>query len=337
MHLQHTTLALLLALTACPPPPPPPKWELVAQKLPNALLSVWGTSATDVWTVGSDAADGKGPLVLHFDGTAWTRHDTGVTGDLWWVFGFKDGAVYLGGEGGLMLRYEAGTFTRMPTPGTAVVSGIWGASPEDVWAVGAESGGAKGAFAWRLRPSTPLGMNGVWESAPGFPAALADTDALWKVWGRSATDVWLVGSAGKVLHWDGMAFTQGSAGTGEALFTVHANSRGFVAVGGFGTGKLVENDGAGWTNASPPGAPSLVGVCLTEETGFAVGQYGTVFARADGGWVEESTGFSLSQSLHSVWVDPSGGVWAAGGNVLTIPLRDGVFLHRGRSIPGIQP
>lgn len=322
-------LILALASSACPPPPDPPKWAVVGKKLPSALLSVWGTSEHDVWTVGSDSGDGQGPLVLHFDGTAWTRLATGVTGNLWWIFGFTTGPIYLGGEGGLILRYEAGTFTRLTTPGTAVVSGIWGASPDEVWAVGAESGGAKGAFAWRLRGGD------TWEAAPGFPSALTDTAAMWKVWGRGADDVWFVGSAGTLLHWDGSAFTQSSAGTGEALFTVHSNSKRFAAVGGFGTGKLLENDGSGWANASPQGASSLIGVWLTEDGGFAVGQYGTVFTRGSAGWTEVGTGFSLSESLHSVWVDPSGGVWAAGGNVLTFPLRDGVLVHRGAPVSEI--
>ena len=142
--MRAAAFGILLALSACPPePPPPPKWAIVAEKLPNALLSVWGTSASDVWTVGSDTGDGKGPLVLHFDGTSWERKETGSTGDLWWVFGFADGPVYVGGEGGKILRYTNGTFTRLTTPGTAVVSGIWGATPDDVWAVGAESGGAR--------------------------------------------------------------------------------------------------------------------------------------------------------------------------------------------------
>ncbi len=321
---------LILALGACPEPVPPAKWAVLAQKLPHALLSVWGTAANDVWTVGSDTGDGKGPLVLRFDGTTWSRQETGATGDLWWVFGFVDGPVYLGGEGGLILRYQNGAFTRLSTPGTAVVSGIWGAKPDDMWAVGAESGGARGAFAWRLRGGD------VWENAAGFPPTLVDTDAMWKVWGRGTNDVWLVGSAGKVLHWDGAAFTLSSAGTGEALFTVHANADRFVAVGGFGTAKLVENDGSGWVNAAPPGASALVGVWLTEKGGVAVGQYGTVYSRGPAGWTEEETGFSFSQSLHSVWVDPSGGVWAAGGNVLTIPLKDGVLIHRGPAVPEVH-
>ena len=60
-----------------------PTWTLVHDKLPGALLSVWGTSESDVWTVGGDARDGTGPLVLHYDGTAWSRVETGLTaGDL---------------------------------------------------------------------------------------------------------------------------------------------------------------------------------------------------------------------------------------------------------------
>ncbi len=176
----------------------------------------------------------------------------------------------------------------------------------------------------------------MWENAAGFPPTLVDTDAMWKVWGRGANDVWLVGSAGKVLHWNGSAFELGSAGTGEALFTVHANAERFVAVGGFGTAKLVENDGSGWVNAAPPGASAFVGVWLTEKSGFAVGQYGTVYSRGAAGWTEEATGFNFSQSLHSVWVDPSGGIWAAGGNVLTIPLKDGVLIHRGPAVPEVH-
>src|SRR4051812_16763384 len=79
-------LVLAVASSACPPPPEQPKWSMVATKLPSALLSVWGTSEHDVWTVGSDSGDG--PLVMHFDGSAWTRLNTGVSGNLWWVFGF---------------------------------------------------------------------------------------------------------------------------------------------------------------------------------------------------------------------------------------------------------
>lgn len=305
--------------------PPTDDWQIVHRDLPGALLSVWGTSASDVWAVGGDAGDGLGPMVLHFDGVDWTREETGQVGDLWWTFGFAGGPLYMGGAGGTILRYEDGAFTRMTTPGTDTVFGIWGASPSEMWAVGGASGGAQGAFAWRLEGDT-------WVAAPGFPAELADTGAVWKVHGRSADDVWLVGTAGMLVHWDGSAFTVDHAG-GESLFTVHANGDGFVAVGGFGTGIILENDGRGWTDASPDAANPLVGVCLTASGGTAVGQYGTVYERGPDGWREEDTGLLLDETLHSVWIDPSGGQWAVGGQVFAFPLVRGVMLHRGAAVP----
>src|SRR5690606_4404199 len=38
------------------------------------------------------------------------------------------------------------------------------------------------------------------------------------------------------------------------------------------------------------------------------------------------------ESLHAIWEDPDGGVWAAGGNVISSTLDQGVILHGNRSI-----
>lgn len=326
--LRRSSLAalgvVLLSAGACGSDPEP-GWQVVHRHLDSALLSVWGTSSTDVWAVGSDS--GEGPLVLHFDGAGWERLETGQVGDLWWVFGFPGGPIYLGGAGGLILRYEAGAFTRMTTPGVDTVFGIWGASPTDLWAVGGGAGGSQGAFAWRLEGDS-------WSLAPGFPEALAANGALWKVYGRSASDVWLVGTNGTVVRWDGSSLTHSTASTGESLFTVHANDAHFAAVGGFGTGLIFENDGGGWKNVSPAGAPSLIGVSLTAAGGYATGEYGSIFRRGDAGWELEDTGLTLGESLHSVWVDDEGGVWSVGGEVSTTPLQDGVLLHKGDSVSG---
>jgi hypothetical protein len=313
-----------------------PQWQVTLDHEPGALLSVWGTSDRDVWAVGADAGDGSGPTVLRQEGGAFSRLETGETsGDLWWVFGFDGGPVFLGGSGGTILRYADGAFERMTTPGTGVVFGLWGASPSEMWAVGGEAGGAQGAFAWRLDGDA-------WAPAPGFPDDLAATDALWKVFGRSASDVWMVGTGGKMLHYDGTALSPEFAGLSESLFTVHASSQRFAAVGGFGTGLLLEHPaGAGadvaWTNVSPSGAPSLIGVCLGESAGYAVGEFGYIAERsAMGQWSAVDTGLESVfgvRSLHSVWIDPTGGVWAAGGQVRVPPLLDGILLHRGTAAP----
>lgn len=326
MALLGATAALLAAamLAGCQDEN---RWRVVHQQLPGALLSVWGDSASDVWTVGGDPGDGQGPMVLHFDGSTWQRLGTGQRGDLWWVFGFAGGPLYLGGAGGMILRYEGGAFTRMRTPGTDVVYGIWGSSPTDLWAVGGVEGGSHGAFAWRSTGND-------WILAPGFPSDLAATDALWKVHGRGASDVWMVGTGGNVVRWDGTTMSRMSTGTGESLFTVHASAQRFAAVGGFGTGRILENEGAGWVNVSPPAASPLIGVCLSEESGYAVGQDGAMYRRGGAGWAAEDTGLMVDEALHSVWIDPEGGVWAAGGQVLTLPLIRGLLLHKGKMIPG---
>jgi len=317
-------LLALLVVAACDSPAP--EWQIVGRHLPSALLSVWGTSATDVFAVGGDVGDGRGPTVMHFDGTAWARLPTGQVGNLWWVFGFSGGPVYMGGDGGMILRYQGGSFTRMATPGTDTVFGIWGAAANDMWAVGGATGGSNGAFAWRLQGDS-------WVVAPGFPADLAATDAMWKIYGRGVNDAWMVGTSGKIVKWDGTSLTKMTTGAGESLFTVHADARRFVAVGGFGTGKILENDGSGWHDASPSGAPGFIGVCLSDHGDYAVGQEGVVYTRDGSRWSAVDTGFNIDESLHSVWVDPSGGVWAVGGQVLTLPLVDGVVLHQGTHIP----
>jgi hypothetical protein len=113
-------------------------------------------------------------------------------------------------------------------------------------------------------------------------------------------------------------------------------------VGGFASGLLLERNvsdpvSAPWTNVSPPGSQALVGVYLTELGGYAVGRFGYVARRGEQGWQEELTQLppdADNRSLHSVWVDPDGGVWAAGGQVLAEPLTDGWLLHKGPAVPG---
>ncbi len=317
----HVLAVLALLAGACGGDDGEAPWEIVDRELPGALISVWGTTSSDIWVVGGDAGGGDGPEVRHFDGTTWTRLTTGEAGDLWWVFGFAGGPVYMGGGGGMILAYEGGSFTRMTTPGTPTIFGIWGATPSDVWAVGGQEGGASGAFAWRLQGDT-------WTPEPTFPAALEATDAMWKIYGRAANDVWLVGTNGTVVRWDGTTMTPENTNVGESLFTVHASSRSFVAVGGFGSGIIIENDGDGWANITPEGALGLVGVCVSEDAGYAVGQFGEIQRRTAGGWVREGADLFLDESLHAVWIDPDGGVWAVGGQVLSFPLVRGVLLHK---------
>ncbi len=304
-------------------------WQLVHNDLPGALLSVWGTGPDDVWAVGGDARDGTGPLVIHFDGAAWSRVPTGETeGNLWWVFGFADGPVYMGGEGGVILRREGGTFTRMSTPGTDTVYGIWGASPSQLWAVGGAAD-STGGFAWRLSGDT-------WTPEPSVPAEVPTTGAIWKIFGTAADEAWLVGSNGIALHWDGSKLMSADTGVGSSLFTVHERDGLYAAVGGLATGIIVEHDGTRWNNVTPEPAPmGLSGVTLGEGgSGIAVGSFGTVYTRADDGWTSADLGFSVGANFHGSWIDDDGGMWAVGGQTFSPPYTEGLLIHRGAEISG---
>ncbi|HEY3500431.1 MAG TPA: hypothetical protein VGK73_37320 [Polyangiaceae bacterium] len=321
--------AVALAALGCSgaaeePPASEAEWTLVHEQLPAALISVWGTAEDDVWAVGADAGDG--PLVLHWDGATWTTLATGVRADLYWVHGFAGGPVFAGGTNGTIVVYEDGVFSQMSTPGTATVFGIWGTSPAALWAVGGTEGGSSGAFAWRRDGNA-------WVEAEGFPEELTSSKALWKVWGKDETDVWLVGTAGTALHYDGRVFEEDNVGGGESLFTVHHAGDRFAAVGGSATGILFENAGAGWEPIELSGVPLLVGVCLDEAGGgYAVGNFGTFVERKSGRWLE-AKGPPTTETLHAVWADPRGGLWTVGGQVQARPFVRGALAYRGKRVP----
>lgn len=319
-------IALVLTVGGCSDDAKPEPWQLVTEGQPSALLSVWGTSSSDVWTVGSDARDGSGPFVLHYDGTAWQRIETGETeGTLWWIHGFAQGPIFMGGDGGVILRYDNGAFTKMPTPGTGTVFGMWGDSPETMWAVGSVTP-TSGGFAWRLEGDT-------WTEELAIPAEVSADAALWKVNGRSANDVYFVGSSGVALQWDGNAISKIDTGSSTSLFTVHCSGDRVVAVGGLASGAIVEYDGMRWTNTSPENAPGLTGVFIgPNNVGVAVGQFGAVYEHTGGSWHEADLGFYVDQGLHATWIDPDGGVWTVGGQTYAPPMTDGLILHRGAPV-----
>lgn len=320
-------LAFLLSAAACDPEPDEPEpqgdWQVLTEGERGALLSIWGTSPDDVWVVGADARDDTGPLVYRVRDGALTRLETGEPdGDLWWVFGFENGPVFMGGSGGVILRYDDGAFTKLDTPGVETVFGLWGATPEDMWAVGGATDSG-GGFAWRLTGDE-------WVTEPSLPAEVETEGALWKMYGKAADDAWIVGSNGLSFHWNGTGLTAGDTGVGSSLFTVVATPDRYVAVGGFGSGIIVEDDGAGWVTMDlDASVPGMTGVSLADDgRGVAVGAFGTVVERRDGAWDFSETAAPTFEDLHATWLDPAGGVWAAGGNTAFIPLTAGVLLYR---------
>jgi hypothetical protein len=235
----------------------------------------------------------------------------------------------MSGSNGKIIKYENGTFTPMTTPGTLIVFGMWGAAPDDVWAVGGNFSG--GGFAWHYDGTA-------WTVQPGLPASLETSGNLFKVGGRASNDVWMVGTTGTAIHWNGTALEPTTLSTDASLLSVSGNSKRFVAAGGNFDGVLFETtDGASWKSVLPQGGPTLTGVIASEDETYAVGQAGTVLQRGGNGTWEVDGDRLTNQNLHAAWIDTDGGVWVVGGQFDTPPMRAGVLLHKGEPLQGSIP
>lgn len=340
--------ALLLASLALAPGPgcdgtdaaSDASWGLLTEDEPSALLSVWSAGDSDVWAVGGDdrAESEQGPLVLHHDGTEWQRLDAGVRDvDLWSVFGFAGGPVLLGGSAGTILRVRSGQREEtFPTPSAGIVFGLWGAAPDDVWAVGQTP--EREGFVWHFDGTG-------WSDVP-LPTQLDGAGTVFKVSGRSADDVWMCGADGVVLRWrDGGPLEQVALGDESGsrvtatLLSIGMNSERVVVAGGDASGTIYEHDGAGWAAASLPAAPGGLwrGVAMNDDAAFVVGDLGLAMRRRPGGsWAFEEPQLT-GESLHAAWLDPGGTLWAVGGKFTGQPTSDGVLIRRGGTVPEVNP
>jgi streptogramin lyase len=304
------------------------------QDLDGALLSISGTSPTDVYAVGADPEDGSGPLIVHYDGEVFTRLESGAGGDLWWITTPPiEGDFYMAGAGGLILQYDppSGAFTRHTTPGNELLYGIWGSAANDIWAVGGdESQPETGGVIWRYDGE-------MWSVQDLSSVRPAGVPVLFKVWGRHAGEVYAVGRRGIILRFNGSTWSEvdNPMSTPRDLFTVHGNATTVAACGGQFTGSLLETVAGVFTDATPSAAPQLNGIFLPPDgSGVAVGRESTVAVREQSGWVLRDP--ALPDALldfHAVWVDSEDGIWTVGGDLST-DLDQGVLAYDGpQSIP----
>jgi hypothetical protein len=327
VSLRHVSLILaMLIVSSCGDDGPEAEWQLLGEERPSSLLAVWASGLDDVWVVGGREGLGMGPSVFHYDGSAWQKHDTGeVNVDLWQVFGFANDAVFFAGSNGTILRYRNGAFEKLPTPATDIVFGLWGTSPDDVWAVGGQTTGR--AFVWRFQGTS-------FQEVTGVPSELATMGTVWKVAGRAADDVWMSCSRGMVLHWDGQALSSERVGTtSESLFSLGCHTKSCVLAGTNGSnGVLYENAGEGWTSRVPTmDGPVWRGVTPAGEYPYVVGMFGAVLRRTADSWVSDPHGLT-TESLHSAWADADNNVFAVGGDFDRAITTKGVLLYKGLSV-----
>lgn len=239
----------------------------------SVLEDVAGTVSNDVWAVGhADVTDfvGSRTLVLHWDGTAWSRVPapslgggedqnvlTGVAAisanDAWAVGSFS--SIDPNSATALTLHWNGSTWRTVANDCGRALREVFALSATDVWAVGGGSTCRWNGASWVLHPANP-----------GPSQQFVD---LQDVSGTTSDDLWSVGvlssscgegqvcSSGVAEHWNGTAWS--FMGVGEVLYGVRAVSTDDVYAVGLGLGPAILHfDGAGWATVPAP-TPTVPG------------------------------------------------------------------------------
>jgi len=140
------------------------------------LWGVFGLAPDDVWVVGGRTGQ-PDPLLLHYDGLAFTRvaldpaENTRGASQLFKVWGQGD-TLFAVGQRGLILRLDGDTWRALPTGPAADQDfiSLWGTAPDHIVAVGGRSSARLATWdgaAWTtLAPSAIGGLNAVTLTAP---------------------------------------------------------------------------------------------------------------------------------------------------------------------------
>ncbi|MBI5487551.1 MAG: DUF4215 domain-containing protein [Deltaproteobacteria bacterium] len=152
--------------------------------------------------------------------------------------------------------------------------------------------------------------DGVVDEGSWCPVAVSATADLYAVGGSAPDDVWIVGDAGTILHWDGAAWTSTTSGTRALRGVWAAGASDAWAVGDAAT--IFSWDGSGWSAESAGGAvANLFGVwgSSTDDI-WAVGRGGAVLHRTAGAWATVPSG--STRDLRGVWGSSASDVFAVG-------------------------
>jgi hypothetical protein len=349
--------ALTLAAAA------PPAAQAPITKYGGELLSVSAVSASDAWATGLSAD--TNPLLVHWDGSAWTRVTvpnqgsptlSSVSADSAsdaWAVGERTGRRHSGLN--LVMHWNGTTWAQVPVPSPSKslngLASVSAAAPDDVWAVGFTGNVGTISSAQVLH----------WDGAKWaqVPVPNASRYELLAVTALSASDVWAVGDVSGtrilVLHWNGTAWSQaavphlaGDLAAVTALSPSDAWAVGRCCGPNLGKSLVLHWNGTTWTRQASPnpsqmGAGSfnrLSGVSAVSGTdAWAVGYYGRITAQGSAGkplilhwdgtsWTQAASPFfGTASGLDSVAAVSSTDVWATGGTFRNKGLGTTVILH----------
>jgi hypothetical protein len=299
-------------------------WEIVLGEFEAGLIGIWAPADDDVWTVGADPGDGMGGYVYHFDGTDWTRIDTGTQGNFWWVHGDGLGTVWMFGEDGLAVRWTAETGpVAIETPHKVNLFGAYVFADDDVLVCGGDAYSALDRqVLWRWNGKD-------WDDLADVAALRSNGAVLTKIFARGPDNIWVVGGANDGLRYQNGQWKTFDIGTRDPLTAVFGNDELIIGAGGGGQGVIIEDSGKGFQEIRFEDAQPLNGISVAADgRAVATGWYGSIHLRdLDGNWSAVDNIEIRHQDFHSTSVTPSGTVYVSGGLFAVTNIYDGILLR----------
>jgi hypothetical protein len=260
------------------------------------LRGVSGRSATEVYAVGARA----GNNILYYDGRGWTPMMSGNDLVLNTVVAGPNG-VYAGSQA--FLEYQGAGWLET-TPGPSDVRALWGTGAD--YLIGAGDGLAFHEY-----------KAGTWTDV-GYPGCWGATNFVFGVWGSSASNWWIVGPYGKLLHKTATTLDCVTAPSAPSwlvdIWGSGANDVFAVGANGANTDpNLIHFDGGAWSDWSDrvrPFVPVVSGV-WGSGAGDVYATGGTKVLHYNGATWSDS-GLVTTHTMVAIWGSSASDVFAAG-------------------------
>ncbi len=292
----------------------------------GAFYSVWGPTPALVYAVAGQPLEGglSAGAIYRWDGEAWAEHAAPDNlPALHWVYGI-DSMRFVVGDFGVLLTREGdqGEWTRHTCDTILPWWGVWGAAPDDVWAVGGDGFNRD-----------PIACH--WDGADWtrleLPEPSIESHALYKVWGTATDNVWAVGDEGLIMHYTGEAegWVEVPSGTDFDLISLWGTGpQEILAVGGRASGMLCRFDGAQWVPEEAPALFGLNGIWMDPDgAATTVGPMGGA-GRVEAGALDvELLDSGTPLALHAIYGWPGQERWAVGGSLDMAPPHVGVIVR----------
>ncbi len=288
-------------------------WMKMLSPVSANLRGVWGSSANNVFAVGS-----KG-TILHYNGITWTKAESGTESYLRAIWGSSKDNIFAVGYEGIILHYGGINWSAMESGVSDNLTAIWGDSEKNIFVVG-----DNGVI---LRYTQNIGTRdakqGKWIKMQG-----GTFNPLYGIWGDSKNNIFAVGGAwdsSSLLHYDGninntwteIPITVAS----DTPYGIWGYSGNYIfAVGN--TGIILNYNGGYWNGMTSGTSNYLRGVWgSSADNIFAVGVSGTILRYNGNIWAAMT--MPVSNDLYAVWGSSENDIFAVGnsGTILHFPFQ----------------